>query len=65
LLVQDRSGYVAQQTRLLDRVVVFVELLLLLAVVITVLGVVVGIAAALIPAVRAARLNVMTAIACE
>jgi putative ABC transport system permease protein len=40
VLVQDRSGYVAQQTQVLDQVVVFIQLLLLLAMVIAVLGVI-------------------------
>src|SRR5690606_12054376 len=40
VLVQDRSGYVEQQTRVFDQLLLFVQVLLLLAMVIAVLGVI-------------------------
>jgi putative ABC transport system permease protein len=40
VLVQDRSGYIEQQTRAFDQVLVFIQVLLVLAMVIAVLGVV-------------------------
>jgi putative ABC transport system permease protein len=40
VLVQDQSGYVEQQTRIFDQILVFVQILLVLAMVIAVLGVI-------------------------
>jgi putative ABC transport system permease protein len=40
VLVQDQSGYVEQQTRIFDQILVFVQVLLLLAMAIAVLGVI-------------------------
>src|SRR5690606_13775653 len=40
VLVQDRSGYVEQQTRIFDQLLVFVQVLLVLAMVVAVLGVI-------------------------